>query len=85
MQVTGIYDFADVLAESSYDAAHLFVVEAKQERAAALPTPTLSTLFEVVIGGHVYCVAVSALQRWIAERRDERPEGYLFCQRPDLG
>ena len=47
---TGRCHSLDVLAESTYDAAHLFVVEAKQERAAVLPTPTLATLFEVVIG-----------------------------------
>jgi hypothetical protein len=34
-----------VLAESTNDAAHLFVVEAKQERAGTLPTPTLATVF----------------------------------------
>ena len=38
-------------AESTYDATHLFMVEAKQARAAALPAPTLATVFEVVIGG----------------------------------
>ena len=38
----------DVLAESTYDAAHLFVVEAKKERAVGLPKPTLATVFEVV-------------------------------------
>ena len=43
----------DVLADSTYDAAHLFVVEAKQEQAATMPTPTLTTVFEVVIGGRV--------------------------------
>jgi hypothetical protein len=41
-----------VLAESTYDAAHLFVVEAKQERAAALPTLTLDT---ICIKGYVRC------------------------------
>ena len=35
----------DVLADSTYDAAHLFVVEAKKERAVGLPKPTLATVF----------------------------------------
>jgi hypothetical protein len=83
---TGRRHSPDVLAESTYDAAHLFVVDAKQERAAALPTPTLGTVFEVVIDGRVYRVAGSALQRWIVERRNRLngPKGYLFSQRPDL-
>jgi hypothetical protein len=40
----------DVQATSSFDAAHLFVVEAKKERAIGLPNPTLATVFEVVAG-----------------------------------
>jgi hypothetical protein len=66
----------DVLADSTYDAAHLFVVEAKKESAVGLPKPTLATVFEVVTSGKVYHVAGAALQRWIVERRQtlERPE-----------
>jgi hypothetical protein len=73
----------DVLAESTYDAAHLFVVEAKKERAVGLPKPTLSTIFEVVASGKVYRVAGVALQRWIVERRQKwhGPKGYMFCKR----
>jgi len=41
----------DVLADSTYDAAHLFVVEAKKERAVGLPKPTLATVFEIVANG----------------------------------
>ena len=37
----------DVQATSSFDAAHLFVVEAKKESAGYLPKPTLATVFEV--------------------------------------
>jgi len=76
----------DVLADSSYDAAHLFVVEAKKERAVGFPKPTLATVFEVVIGGKVYQVAGVALQRWIVERRQKwkGPKGYMFCKRPGL-
>jgi hypothetical protein len=39
----------DVQATSTFDAAHLFVVE--QERAVGLPMPTLATVFEVVAAG----------------------------------
>src|SRR6266545_4434924 len=61
----------DVLAESTFDAAHLFVVEAKKEQGGGLPKPTLATVFEVVADGRVYHVAGAALQRWIVERRQK--------------
>jgi hypothetical protein len=70
----------DVLADSTYDVAHLFVVEAKKERAVGIPEPTLTTVFEVVANGKVYHVAGTALQRWIVERRQKwsGPKGYFF-------
>jgi hypothetical protein len=76
----------DLLADSTYDAAHLFVAGAKKGRAAGLPKPTLATVFEVVEGGKVYRVAGVALQRWIVERRQKwnGPKGYMFCKRPGL-
>ena len=76
----------DLLADSTYDAAHLFVVEANKERAVALPMPTLETVFEVVADGKLYRVAGAALQRWIVERRQKLngPKGYLFGERPGL-
>jgi len=76
----------DVLADSTYDAAHLFVVEAKKERAVGLPKPTLATVFEVVANGKVYRVGGTALQRWIVERRQQwnGPKGYMFSKRPGL-
>ena len=80
----------DVQAESSYDAAHQFVVQAKSQRAALdpnnLPIPTLATMFEVVTDGKVYRVGGNALQKWIVKRRQELngPKGQLFRQRPVL-
>ena len=76
----------DVQATSTFDAAHLFVVEAKKERAVGLPKPTLATVFEVVTAGKIYHVTGAALQRWIVEKRGswKGPKGYLFCQRPGL-
>jgi hypothetical protein len=59
----------DVLADSIYDAAHLFMVEAKQKRAVSLPKPSPATIFEVVTEGKLYRVRGVALQRWIVERR----------------
>jgi hypothetical protein len=76
----------DLLADSTYDAAHLFVVEAKKERAVGLPKPTLATVFEVIANGKVYRVAGMALQRWIVQRRQSLngPKGYMFSKRPGL-
>jgi len=76
----------DLLADSTYDAAHLFVVGAKKERAETLPMPTLATVFEVVADGKVYHVAGAVLQRWIVDRRQKLngPKGYMFGQRPGL-
>ena len=74
----------DVQATSSFDAAHLLVVEAEKERSAGLPKPTLATVFEVVTAGRIYHVTGTALRRWIVEKRStwKGPQGFLFCQRP---
>jgi hypothetical protein len=76
----------DVIASSTYDAAHLYVAHAKQQPQAALHVPTLATVFEVVNGGKVYTVDGAALQRWIIQRRQEwkGPRGMLFSRRPTL-
>jgi hypothetical protein len=76
----------DLQATSLFDAAHLFVVEAKSERQVGLPRPTLATVFEVVTGGNVYRVTGVALQRWVVEKRSSLngPKGMLFRQRPGL-
>ena len=73
-------------AASLFDAAHLFVVEAKSERQIGLPKPTLATVFEVVTAGRVYRVSGAALQRWTVEHRGSLngPKGMLFRQRRGL-
>jgi hypothetical protein len=43
----------DVVADSTYDGAHFFVVEAKEEHAVGLLEPTRATVLEVVTGGSV--------------------------------
>src|SRR5688500_6765924 len=81
----------DIQAESTYDAAHLYVSSARSQTAAMLPNrvplPTLESSFEVVVDGKVYVVKGAALQRWIMKRRSELkgPKGQLFSQRPTLG
>jgi hypothetical protein len=86
----GQRDSMDVLAQSTYDAAHLYVTAAKSKEAAMLPSrgpvPTVATVFEVVADGRIFRVKGSALQRWIIKQRQELggPRGQLFRQRPGL-
>lgn len=77
----------DVQAESTFDAAHLYVVHAKADAPyAPPPVPTRATVFEVVVNGQIHHVQGEKLQRWIEQRRQElkRPKGMLFNQRPAL-
>jgi hypothetical protein len=78
----------DVEAESTYDAAHLFLMKAKEHVIREpLPIPSLDTTFEVTVNGKVHKVSGAKLQRWILKRREEwkGPRGLLFKQRPILG
>jgi hypothetical protein len=76
----------DLLASSTYDAAHLYLTHAKTQRHMGLPVPTLSTVFEVVTEGRIHRVAGTALQRWIEQRRqtERGPRGALFRKRPSF-
>lgn len=73
----------DVLALSAYDAAHLFLHTAKENRASALPIPTRETIFEIACEGKIHRVSGAKLREWIHRRRDELggPAGYLFSKR----
>jgi hypothetical protein len=80
----------DIQAESTFDAAHLYVATARSKSAAMVPSRmpvlTLATIFEVVVEGKIHKVKGDALQRWIVQQRQERkgPRGMLFSQRPTL-
>ena len=76
----------DVLADSSYDAAHLFFVYAKTHRGSGLPIPTATTAFEVVANGRIYKVMGAKLRDWIQRERTRRkgPQGYMFSKRPEM-
>lgn len=64
----------DVAADSSYDAAHLYVTHVKRNPACGYPIPTTSTTFEVSAEGKVLTVSGSRLKKWIERRRGmERP------------
>lgn len=68
-------------AESTYDAAHLYLTKAKEHIIREpLPIPSLETMFEVSVNGRVHKVPGTKLQRWINKRRTEArgPKGMLF-------
>jgi len=77
----------DVQAESSYDAAHLYVCHVKNMPASGFPIPTTSTTFEVVANGKILTVSGRSLRKWIHVRREEGkgPRGMLFKKRPMIG
>jgi hypothetical protein len=80
----------DVRAESSFDAAHLFLTTAKSQSPAVLPEPlpipAAHTIFEISAEGKIHRVEALALQKWILKRRGELtgPKGFLFGQRPAI-
>jgi len=76
----------DLVADSSYDAAHLFVAQARSDRGLMLPALSRETTFEVVSNGRLYLVRGEKLREWILNRRKEwtGPKSYLFSKRPLL-
>ena len=76
----------DLQATSTFDAAHLYVTEAKKDRAVGFPKVTLAAVFEVITDGKIYRVKGEALQRWIVARRQkwQGPKEYMFTKRPGL-
>jgi len=76
----------DVLADSSYDAAHIFLTHAKADRRSGLPIPTADSIFEVTAKGCVHKVLGAKLREWIARERTQRkgPSGYMFAKRATM-
>lgn len=76
----------DVNAESSYDAAHLYLTHAKNNPESGAPIPTTAAVFEVIANGKNHQVSGTRLKEWITTRRQEwkGPRGVLFSQRPIL-
>ena len=77
----------DVNADSSFDAAHLYLTHVTGNPACGLPRPTTETVLEVVANGKVLRVQGARLKKWIEKRREEwkGPRGLLFRQRPLIG
>jgi len=61
----------DVFADSSYDAAHLYLTHVRGNPGCGFPIPTSSTLFEVVADGRISRVPGARLKTWIESRRQE--------------
>jgi hypothetical protein len=76
----------DVLASSTFDAAHIFVTHAKADPRNGIPRLSVDSVFEVTVGGKIHRVAGKDLQRWILKEREKRkgPRGILFSRRPNL-
>jgi hypothetical protein len=76
----------DVLASSTFDAAHIFVTHAKADPRNGIPRLSVDSVFEITVGGKVHRVEGRALQQWILKERDGRkgPRGVLFSRRPTL-
>jgi hypothetical protein len=76
----------DVLACSTFDAAHIFVTHAKADPRNGIPRLSVDSVFEIVVDGKIHRVEGKALQLWILKEREERkgPRGILFSRRPTL-
>ncbi len=74
----------DVKADSSYDAAHLYLTHVQSNPACGFPIPTTSTVVEIVADSRVLQVGGARLRKWIEKRQREwnGPRGFLFNQRP---
>ena len=77
----------DVLAASSYDAAHLYLTHVQAQPRCGFPIPTTSTTFQVVADGKILHVPGARLRVWIEKKRRELkgPNGHLFSKRPMIG
>ena len=77
----------DVNADSSYDAAHLYLTHVRGNPACGFPIPTTSSLFEVATGGRIHHVEGARLKEWIENRLQDwkGPRGMFFQQRPMIG
>ena len=77
----------DVQADSSYDAAHLYLTHVIGHPGCGFPIPTTSTIFEVAVDGSILHVPGERLKKWIEKQRSELkgPRGFLFSKRPMIG
>jgi len=77
----------DVKAESSYDAAHLYLTHVRENASCGFPIPTTSTTFEVITDGRILQVHGATLRKWIENRRQEwkGPRAAVHRERPMIG
>jgi hypothetical protein len=76
----------DVLADGTYDAAHLFLTHSKASRGSGLPVPNRETTFEIAAKGKIFHVTGAKLREGIIREWTERkgPRGYLFQKRAKM-
>ena len=80
----------DVNADSSYDAAHIYLTHVRNNPSCGFPIPTTATLFEVVTDGRIHSVPGARLKKWIENRRYRNtrsgiPASFFFCSVFDRG
>jgi hypothetical protein len=70
----------DVLASSTFDAAHIFITHAKADPRNGIPRLSLDSVFEVAVGGKIHRIAGKALQQWILKggRSARARAGFCF-------
>jgi hypothetical protein len=87
---TGERHSVDVQAESTYDAAHLYLLHCHRTEKAMFPNrpplPTVESTFEVSCEGKLYQVRGKDLQAWILKQKAELKgaQAFRFSQRPSL-
>lgn len=86
IEESGSRHSVDVLASSTFDAAHIFVTHAKADPRNGIMRLSVDSVFEVVVDSRIHHIAGKALQQWILKEREERkgPRGILFSWRPTL-
>jgi hypothetical protein len=70
----------EVLASSTFDAAHIFITHAKADPRNGIPRLSQNSVFEVVVGGKIHRIAGKALQLWILKegRNVKTRAGFCF-------
>jgi hypothetical protein len=69
----------DVQADSSYDAAHLYLTHVIGNPGCGVPIPTTSTVFDVAVDGRILPVSGERLKNWIEKRaRNGRDRADFF-------
>jgi hypothetical protein len=69
----------DVLASSTFDAAHIFLTHAKADPRNGIPRLSLDSVFEVVVDGKIHRVEGRAFNRGFSGRGRNAKAHAEFC------